>query len=95
MLKFLLGAAAYIAGAALTAALIVSDAHAIGGGPTPPWASPYAILEPQTVTPQIVAPQAAEEGRAAFEQRNAHCAPGDRACLRRLERERATPWGQH
>jgi hypothetical protein len=60
-------------------AFAVSEATAIGGGPTPTWASPYAILVPQTV-----APQAAEQGRAAFENRNAHCR-GDKACEGRKE----------
>ena len=89
MRKILLGAGAF-----LSFALAASAANAIGGGPTPPSASPYAILEPQTVAPvtQTVVPQAAEEGRAAFEGRRSACPRGDRACLQRLERERA-PWG--
>jgi hypothetical protein len=88
MRKILLGAGAF-----LSFALAASAAHAIGGGPTQPWASPYAILEPQTLAPETVAPQAAEEGRAAFEDRRRHCAPGDQTCLRHMQRERA-PWGQ-
>ena len=81
------------AGAFLSFALAASAANAIGGGPTAPSASPYAILEPQTVAPvtQTVAPQAAEEGRAAFEGRRAHCPRGDGACLRQHER---APWGE-
>jgi hypothetical protein len=76
-----------LAGIGLVIAFAASGANAIGGGGwTPPWASPYAILEPQTVTPEIVAPQAAEEGRAAFESRDARCKPHDKACLRRMER---------
>jgi hypothetical protein len=83
------------AGAFLSFALAVSAANAMGGGATPPSASPYAILEPQTVAPvtQTVAPQAAEEGRAAFEGRRAQCPRGDTACRRHIERERA-PWGE-
>jgi hypothetical protein len=57
MRKIMLGA-----GGCLALASAVSDAVAMGGGPTPAWASPYAILVPQTV-----APQAAEQGRAAFD----------------------------
>ena len=57
MSKILLGAAA-IAAAALSA----SSAYAFGGsGLTPPEASPYAILEPQTVNPSVML-----EGRSAF-----------------------------
>jgi hypothetical protein len=90
MRKILLGAAAFV-----SFALAASAANAIGGGPPAPWASPYAILEPQTVAPvtETVAPQAAEEGRAAFENRRTHCPPGDKACLRHIEREPG-PWGQ-
>jgi hypothetical protein len=57
MRKIMLGA-----GVCLALAFAVSEAVAMGGGPTPAWASPYAILVPQTV-----APEAAEQGRAAFE----------------------------
>lgn len=48
-------------GALLAATLAASSAYAIGGGPTPAWASPYAILEPQTV-----APLATIEGRSVY-----------------------------
>ncbi len=89
MRKTLLGVGAF-----LSFALTASAANAIGGGPTSPWASPYAILEPQTVLPEAVTPQATEEGRAAFESRRAHCPPGDKTCLRRLDRERVAPSGQ-
>jgi hypothetical protein len=61
MSKILLGAAAIAA-----ASLAASSAYAIGGGPTPPSASPYAILEPQTVYPELAAPTATFEGRAAY-----------------------------
>lgn len=53
-------------GALLSATLAASSAHAIGGGPTPPWASPYAILEPQTVAPEAAAPFTTIEGRSAY-----------------------------
>jgi hypothetical protein len=73
------------AGAAcLAVALGASSAFAIGGGPTPIWASPYAILEPQTVMPEIVAPQAVIEGRSAFERKPVHCR-SDRDCERRTK----------
>jgi hypothetical protein len=90
MRKILFGAGAF-----LSFALAASAANAIGGGPTPASASPYAILEPQTVAPvtQTIAPQAAEEGRAVFEGRRAHCPRGDRTCQRHTERKRA-PWGE-
>jgi len=54
------------AGALLASAVAASSAYAIGGGPTPPWASPYAILEPQTVAPEAAAPFATIEGRSAY-----------------------------
>jgi hypothetical protein len=88
MRKILFGAGVF-----LSLALAASAANAIGGGPPAPWASPYAILEPQTVAPEIIAPQAAEEGRAAFEKPRLHCAPDDRTCLRHMQHQR-TPWGQ-
>jgi hypothetical protein len=74
----------FAAGACLAVVLGASNAFAIGGGPTPPWSSPYAILEPQTVMPEIVAPQAVMEGRSAFEQKRVHCR-GDRDCERRMK----------
>jgi hypothetical protein len=62
MSKILLGAAAIAA-----IAFGASSAYAMGGGgPTPPSASPYAILEPQTVYPGLAAPSAMFEGRSAF-----------------------------
>jgi hypothetical protein len=73
------------AGAAcLAVAFGASSAFAMGGGPTSPWASPYAILEPQTVMPEIVAPQAAIEGRSAFEQKPVHCR-NEKDCERRTK----------
>jgi hypothetical protein len=61
MLKTLFGATA------LTAVVFaVSSAYAMGGGPTPPSASPYAILEPQTVGEGWGAANAIYEGRSAF-----------------------------
>jgi hypothetical protein len=46
------------------ALFVAPSAYAMGGGPIPPEASPYAILEPQTVTGWS-APAATFEGRAA------------------------------
>ena len=57
MLKILLSAAALAA-----VAFAASSAYARGGGgggPVSPEASPYAILEPQTVNPELAAPSAA------------------------------------
>jgi hypothetical protein len=48
MSKILLGAAVIAA-----TALAGSSAYAMGGGNSSPWASPYAILEPQTVAPYV------------------------------------------
>jgi hypothetical protein len=73
------------AGAACLAIVVgAPNAFAIGGGPMAPWASPYAILEPQTVMPEIVVPQAVIEGRSAFEQKPVHCR-GDGDCERRTK----------
>ena len=89
MFKILVGAAAFMG-----LAFAASNADARGGGPTPPRTSPYAILEPQTVAAEVrpIAPQALNEGRAAFEYRTVHCRPADRSCARRMRRLRATPW---
>jgi hypothetical protein len=61
MPKILLSAAAIAA-----AALAGSSAYAFGGGNSPPSASPYAVLEPQTVYPELAAPSATFGGRSAF-----------------------------
>jgi hypothetical protein len=61
MSKILLGAAAIAA-----ATLAASSAYPFGGGNSPPSASPYAVLEPQTVHPELAAPSATFEGRSAF-----------------------------
>jgi len=72
MSKLLLGAA-FVATSCIAATLAGSEAEAMGGGLSPPWTSPYAILEPQTVTPQSAAPFAAQEGRSAYiEKDGAH-----------------------
>jgi hypothetical protein len=46
---------------AVALALGAANAYAMGGGPLSPEASPYAILEPQTVAPSMMS-----EGRAAL-----------------------------
>ncbi|HLW92451.1 MAG TPA: hypothetical protein VKS78_14285 [Roseiarcus sp.] len=55
--------------AALALALGATSAYAMGGGGAPswisPWASPYAVLAPQTVAPLAEGP-AVIEGRSAF-----------------------------
>jgi hypothetical protein len=61
MLKMVIGAAV---GAA--AVLAASSGYAMGGGPTPPSASPYAILEPQSVNSGWAGSGATLEGRSAF-----------------------------
>jgi hypothetical protein len=53
-----------ILGAFAAGVVVSSRAYAIGGGPIPPEASPYAILVPQTVTGWGTA--AAIEGRSVF-----------------------------
>jgi hypothetical protein len=82
MSKVLLSAAAIA-----TAALSTSTAHAMGGGATPPSASPYAILEPQTVNPELAAPPATFGGRSAFTAQNGAAQPrGDVTHVRRGHR---------
>ncbi|HLH49587.1 MAG TPA: hypothetical protein VKV96_09620 [Roseiarcus sp.] len=81
------------AGALLASALAASSAYAIGGGPTPPWASPYAILEPQTVAPEAAAPFATVEGRSAYigGKREGDWRGGDRERNRRSHRRAPAP----
>jgi hypothetical protein len=79
MSKILLGAAAIA-----TAAFAASTAYAMGGGNSPPSASPYAILEPQTVNPELAAPSAR---RSAFTVENGAAQPrGDVTHVRRGHR---------
>jgi hypothetical protein len=47
---------AVMASAIVGFALCATQPHAMGGGWTPPSASPYAILEPQTVNPDYAPP---------------------------------------
>ena len=76
MSKFLIGVAAVAAGV-----FAASSAYAMGGGPTRPSASPYAILEPQTLNLDQLSFRAergypdlapAAEGRAAFTAEDGH-----------------------
>jgi hypothetical protein len=63
-----------------------AEALAMGGGWTPPWASPYAILEPQTVNPDY-APSAPV---ATVEENKSACGDGQ-ACKRGSRHRRRHP----
>ena len=56
--------------------LAASSAYPMGGGPTNPEASPYAILEPQTVGQ----PMAAESRPVVVDTAQSRHCPGDRPC---------------
>jgi len=62
--------------AGLALALGATSAFAMGGGWTPPSASPYAILEPQTVAPPAVieepSPPVGQERHALRQGAKAH-----------------------
>jgi hypothetical protein len=84
MSKILLSAAV-----AAIVAFTASTAYPMGGGATPPSASPYAILEPQTVNPELAAPSATFGGGAHFTaEYGATQSPGDPVHERRAHRSR-------
>jgi hypothetical protein len=72
MVKIFLAATAIAAG---TVAASVA-AYATGGPPADPWASPYAILEPQTLHPGFASSDASIEGRGAYAGEDGAVQPG-------------------
>jgi hypothetical protein len=66
-------------GVCLIAASITEGSFAMGGGPTPPSASPYAILEPQTVPPQNI-----NDGSFFAERKSSEPSARTKSILRRI-----------